>query len=160
MAKKEVSWIPIFGQFSISFFRHSILICVYSEGLESGADWQKGPGSRNWNNDHCFWTVKEGETRVWYFIWKMWDLSIWLYPEGTRSHQTTNELLAFKKGAFHIAISGQIPIIPVVISTYHNIYDSKNWRFDGGKIKIKSELFLLYLLSPSFTSSFDKRHDC
>ena len=48
------------------------------------------------------------------------NVGIWLYPEGTRSHQTMNELLPFKKGAFHLAISGSIPIIPVVISTYGN----------------------------------------
>ena len=64
-------------------------------------------------------------------------VGLWIYPEGTRSHQTTDALLPFKKGAFHIAVSGGIPIVPVVISSYHNVYNSRVWRFDGGRIKIK-----------------------
>ena len=39
--------------------------------------------------------------------------SVGLAPEGTRSK--TGELLPFKKGAFHLALTGRLPIYPVVM---------------------------------------------
>ena len=39
--------------------------------------------------------------------------SVLIAPEGTRS--VTNQLGAFKKGAFHLALQGGVPMIPVVI---------------------------------------------
>ncbi len=62
-------------------------------------------------------------------------LGIFLFPEGTRSH--TSSLLPFKKGAFHVAIAGQMPVVPIVIGHYKNVYDSRKWLFNGGKIRIK-----------------------
>lgn len=53
-------------------------------------------------------------------------LKIWMFPEGTRHHQ--HGLLPFKKGAFNIAVCGQFPIIPVVISDYTPFY-SKPKRY-------------------------------
>ncbi len=46
-------------------------------------------------------------------------LSVTLAPEGTRS--PGKQLGAFKKGAFHIAMQAQVPIVPVVI---HNASDA------------------------------------
>ena len=40
--------------------------------------------------------------------------AVMLAPEGTRSK--TGELLPFKKGAFHIALEGKLPVYPVVFS--------------------------------------------
>ncbi|KAJ3222924.1 1-acylglycerol-3-phosphate O-acyltransferase [Clydaea vesicula] len=57
--------------------------------------------------------------------------SLFLFPEGTRSFQKDNSLLPFKKGAFHLAVSGQIPIVPIVVSTFHNVFP------DGGLIRVK-----------------------
>ncbi len=68
---------------------------------------------------------------------KAQNTAIWLYPEGTRSHQRDNSLLPFKKGAFHLALSGQMPVVPIVISTYGDVYDEKRMRFEGGNVKIK-----------------------
>lgn len=45
-------------------------------------------------------------------------VSVYIYPEGTRSHQTTDDMLPFKKGAFHLAIKAQVPIVCMVFSTY------------------------------------------
>ncbi len=42
--------------------------------------------------------------------------SIWIFPEGTRTHGAG--LGPFKKGAFHCAVSNNIPLQPIVVSTY------------------------------------------
>ncbi|KAJ3067102.1 1-acylglycerol-3-phosphate O-acyltransferase [Podochytrium sp. JEL0797] len=68
---------------------------------------------------------------------KQRNVPVHIFPEGTRSYQTTNDLLPFKKGAFHLAVSAQIPIIPVVASSYHSIYNLKNLLFEGGVVRIK-----------------------
>ncbi|XP_025415103.1 1-acyl-sn-glycerol-3-phosphate acyltransferase beta-like [Sipha flava] len=56
-----------------------------------------------------------------------------LFPEGTRNGGP--ELLTFKKGAFHVAISSQCPIQPVVVSNYFFL-DHKKRIFDKGHIVI------------------------
>lgn len=62
---------------------------------------------------------------------------LFMFPEGTRSKSLTPTLLPFKKGAFHLAVQGQIPIIPVVVSNTSNIYSMKEKNFNRGTIKIK-----------------------
>lgn len=49
------------------------------------------------------------------------QISIWMFPEGTRSRG--RGLLPFKSGAFHTAISAGVPIVPVVCSSTHNKID-------------------------------------
>ncbi|KAI8042105.1 hypothetical protein M5D96_003407 [Drosophila gunungcola] len=46
-----------------------------------------------------------------------------LFPEGTRNSK--DSLLPFKKGSFHIALQGNSPIQPVVISKYSFVDDEK-----------------------------------
>ncbi|KAI8622472.1 hypothetical protein BC830DRAFT_1089334 [Chytriomyces sp. MP71] len=65
------------------------------------------------------------------------QVGVFMFPEGTRSRQTTNELLPFKKGAFNLAVQGQIPIVPMVVSSYHSLYNLKNMLFEGGVIRVK-----------------------
>ncbi|KAF6014548.1 hypothetical protein HII12_001372 [Brettanomyces bruxellensis] len=62
---------------------------------------------------------------------------LYMFPEGTRSYATRPTLLPFKKGAFHLAIQGQIPIIPIVVSNTSNIYSMKLKNFNRGTVKIK-----------------------
>ncbi|TCK01460.1 1-acyl-sn-glycerol-3-phosphate acyltransferase [Volucribacter psittacicida] len=57
-------------------------------------------------------------------------LSIWMFPEGTRSRG--RGLLPFKTGAFHTAISAGVPIVPVVCSTTHDQVDLN--RKNNGKV--------------------------
>ncbi|MGD8171105.1 1-acylglycerol-3-phosphate O-acyltransferase [Vibrio sp. TRT 21S02] len=45
------------------------------------------------------------------------DLSVWVYPEGTRSKG--RGLLPFKTGAFRMAIEAGVPITPMCTSTTH-----------------------------------------
>lgn len=54
-------------------------------------------------------------------------ISIWVYPEGTRSYG--KGIQQFKRGAFKIAVAAQAAVIPVVISPYHFIdYKQKGIR--------------------------------
>ena len=54
---------------------------------------------------------------------------MWVFPEGTRNN--TGDILPFKKGAFHVAIAAQIPVLPVIFSSYYFL-DNKNKEFESG----------------------------
>ena len=66
------------------------------------------------------------------------QLSLWVFPEGTRSNLPFPDLLPFKKGAFHLAVQAQVPIVPVVCENYHRYFDGKT-RFESGSVRIKGE---------------------
>uniref|UniRef100_A0A671FWM6 1-acyl-sn-glycerol-3-phosphate acyltransferase n=1 Tax=Rhinolophus ferrumequinum TaxID=59479 RepID=A0A671FWM6_RHIFE len=55
------------------------------------------------------------------------NLKVWIYPEGTRNDN--GDLLPFKKGAFYLAIQAQVPIIPVVYSSFSSFYNPKTKLF-------------------------------
>uniref|UniRef100_A0A182R6B4 1-acyl-sn-glycerol-3-phosphate acyltransferase n=1 Tax=Anopheles funestus TaxID=62324 RepID=A0A182R6B4_ANOFN len=57
---------------------------------------------------------------------------LWVFPEGTR--RTTNEIHPFKKGAFHVAVRAQLPILPVVYSSYHTFLDDRNKVMNPGHV--------------------------
>lgn len=63
-------------------------------------------------------------------------IKLWIFPEGTR--RNTGELHPFKKGAFHVAIEAQIPILPVVFSSYQTFLDDTNKHLNSGHIIIKT----------------------
>ena len=46
-------------------------------------------------------------------------LSVAIAPEGTRSYNYS--LGAFKKGAFHLALQADVPIVPIVIKNAHDV---------------------------------------
>ncbi|CDK25812.1 unnamed protein product [Kuraishia capsulata CBS 1993] len=62
---------------------------------------------------------------------------LFMFPEGTRSYATDPKLLPFKKGAFHLAVQAQIPIIPIAVSNTSTVYSPKTKTFSGGVINIK-----------------------
>lgn len=70
-------------------------------------------------------------------ILKERKMALWIYPEGTRSYQTTNEMLPLKKGAFYLAVQDQFPIIPIVTSSYHDVYNLQHGIFESGVIRVK-----------------------
>lgn len=63
--------------------------------------------------------------------------AVWIFPEGTRSHSTKLGLLPFKKGAFHLAQQGKIPIVPIVVSNTSTLMNSKYQVFNRGVITVK-----------------------
>src|ERR1700754_4322007 len=96
MAKRELKWMPLLGQFM----------------LLSGAVFVN---RRNSKESHK--SLEEaGDTM------KRQRTSLWVFPEGTRTSQETSQLLQFKKGAFHLAIQSGLPIIPVVCENYWRLY--------------------------------------
>ena len=46
-------------------------------------------------------TLKEEKTKL------------WIFPEGTRNGDKNIEMLPFKKGAFHVAVNSNLPILPI-----------------------------------------------
>ncbi|KAM6170132.1 1-acyl-sn-glycerol-3-phosphate acyltransferase beta [Rhynchocyon petersi] len=63
------------------------------------------------------------------------NLKVWIYPEGTRN--LNGDLLPFKKGAFYLAIQAQVPIIPVVYSSFSSFYNPKTKLFTSGRIEVE-----------------------
>lgn len=55
---------------------------------------------------------------------------------GTR--RNTGVIHEFKKGAFHVAIQGQVPILPVVFSSYQTFLDDKLRVLNAGEIIIEA----------------------
>jgi 1-acyl-sn-glycerol-3-phosphate acyltransferase len=62
------------------------------------------------------------------------DLSIWVFAEGTRGHG--KGLGPFKKGAFQMAISAGVPVIPVVANNYVRGLNLNKWR--SGEVILRS----------------------
>ncbi|KAK0646646.1 hypothetical protein B0T16DRAFT_330233 [Cercophora newfieldiana] len=63
--------------------------------------------------------------------------SVYMFPEGTRSYSKEPELLPFKKGAFHLAVQAQVPIVPIVCANYSHVLWVKSLVFNSGKIPVK-----------------------
>ncbi|XP_021704643.1 1-acyl-sn-glycerol-3-phosphate acyltransferase alpha [Aedes aegypti] len=59
-------------------------------------------------------------------------IKLWVFPEGTR--RNTNEIHPFKKGAFHTAVRSQLPIMPVVYSSYGSFLDDKAKILNNGHV--------------------------
>ncbi|XP_055909910.1 1-acyl-sn-glycerol-3-phosphate acyltransferase alpha-like [Eupeodes corollae] len=67
---------------------------------------------------------------------KKQNIKLWVYPEGTR--RNTGEIHSFKKGAFHMAVDEQIPIMPVVFSSYCTFLNDKKKILNAGHIIIST----------------------
>ncbi|MFM2589110.1 1-acylglycerol-3-phosphate O-acyltransferase [Vibrio sp. TBV020] len=104
LGKKELLWVPFFGQ--LYWITGNILI-----------DRQDKSKARD--------TIKQVAEAI-----HRRDLSVWAYPEGTRSKG--RGLLPFKTGAFRMAIEAGVPITPMVVSTTHNRIDLN--RKDNGVV--------------------------
>ena len=62
--------------------------------------------------------------------------SVFIFPEGTRSNASGPFLRGFKKGAFHLAVRAQVPIVPVVCANYWGVLSIEERRFRAGRIPV------------------------
>ncbi|XP_043210106.1 1-acyl-sn-glycerol-3-phosphate acyltransferase alpha-like [Amphibalanus amphitrite] len=63
-------------------------------------------------------------------------LAVWFFPEGTRNRGAG--LLPFKKGAFHMAVSAQVPVVPIVFGPYQHFLEPREWRFEPGRAVVQA----------------------
>ncbi len=75
------------------------------------------------------------------------DISIWIFPEGTRSRG--RGLMPFKTGAFYAAITAQVPIIPICISTTHDKINLNRWN--NGRVIVE-------MIEPINTFAYSKKN--
>lgn len=107
VGKKSLKWAPFFGQ--VYWLSGNILI-------------DRG------NRTKAHGTIGQAAEKI-----KKREISVWLFPEGTRSNG--RGLLRFKTGAFYTAFMAEVPIVPVVMSSTHNQINLNRW--DNGKIIIE-----------------------
>ena len=93
VGKKSLALIPFFGQ--LYYLTGNILI---------------DRNNKSKARDTINFVVKEIKKR---------EISIWMFPEGTRSRG--RGLLPFKTGAFKAAIAAGVPIVPICVSDTNNI---------------------------------------
>ncbi len=55
-------------------------------------------------------------------------VSVLIFPEGTRS--TSGEMLPFKDGAFRLAITAGVPVLPLVVTGTMNALAKHDWRMN------------------------------
>lgn len=63
--------------------------------------------------------------------------SVYIFPEGTRSYAEEPIMLPFKKGAFHLAVQAQVPMVPVVVANYSAVLNVKRKMFKSGTIRAR-----------------------
>ncbi len=62
-------------------------------------------------------------------------LNVWMAPEGHRNLGA--EMLPFKKGAFHLAIAAQVPILPVVVGPVWTVFDARRAMVRPGRVSVR-----------------------
>ncbi|WBW73846.1 1-acylglycerol-3-phosphate O-acyltransferase Slc1 [Schizosaccharomyces osmophilus] len=65
------------------------------------------------------------------------NLDIWVFAEGTRTYAEKPLLLPLKKGAFHLAVQAQAPIIPIAVQNYSHIFHPPTKVFSRGEALAK-----------------------
>jgi lysophosphatidate acyltransferase len=71
-------------------------------------------------------------------------ISLWLFPEGTRTLRENHDMRPFKKGAFHAAVQAGVPVIPVVCENYWRLYHKG--VFESGELKIRGKNGFSYFM--------------
>ncbi len=107
VGKKSLKWMPFFGQ--VYWLSGNILI-------------DRG------NRTKAHGTIGQAAEKI-----KNNKISVWLFPEGTRSRG--RGLLKFKTGAFYTAFMAQVPMVPVAISSTHDQIKLNRWN--NGKVIIE-----------------------
>ncbi|MBD1576199.1 1-acylglycerol-3-phosphate O-acyltransferase [Vibrio sp. S11_S32] len=120
VGKKSLVWLPLFGQ--LYWITGNILI------------------DRS-NRTKAMGTIGQVAEQI-----KKKKVSVWMFPEGTRSRG--RGLLPFKTGAFHAAIAAQVPIVPIVCSSTDKI---KLNRWNNGHVIVE-------MLPPISVEGYDKEN--
>lgn len=107
VGKKSLKWIPFLGQ--MYWLTGNILI------------------DRS-NTNKAMNTIAQTVEKI-----KSRGLSVWLFPEGTRSNG--RGLLPFKTGAFYTAVQAEVPIVPICVSNLDNFIKLNRW--DNGTLIIE-----------------------
>ncbi len=66
---------------------------------------------------------------------RRYDLSIWIWPEGTRSRD--GRLLPFRKGFVHLAIATGLPVVPVVLHDAHKRIPGRSFTVIPGDLEVE-----------------------
>ena len=119
VGKKSLAWIPFFGQ--LYWLTGNLLIDRDNRAKAHG-------------------TISQVVTQI-----KKKNLSIWMFPEGTRSRG--RGLMPFKTGAFHAAIAAGVPIVPICVSNTSNKVKLNRWS---------NGLVIVEMLPPIDTSGYTK----
>lgn len=106
IGKSQLKWVPLFGL----FFKGSGMIMIDRENFRNSVSGLN--------------KAKEAMLST--------GASLWLFPEGTRN-RGRSALLPFKKGPFHIAISAQVPVVPIVHQYLYSYCDMANKRIHSGQ---------------------------
>jgi lysophosphatidate acyltransferase len=62
-------------------------------------------------------------------------LSIWIWPEGTRSRN--GRLLSFRKGFVHLAIATGLPVVPLVLHGAHQRLPDRSFTLIPGELEVE-----------------------
>ncbi len=119
VGKKSLAWIPFFGQ--LYWLTGNLLIDRDNRAKAHG-------------------TIAQVVD-----AFKKKDISIWMFPEGTRSRG--RGLLPFKTGAFHAAIAAGVPIVPICVSTTSGKINLNRWN--NGHVIVE-------MLEPIATCNYSK----
>jgi 1-acyl-sn-glycerol-3-phosphate acyltransferase len=63
------------------------------------------------------------------------NLSMWMWPEGTRS--LDGRLKPMKKGFVHLAIATKLPIVPVVFHDFHRRWVPRSFKVFPGQLRVE-----------------------
>lgn len=85
------------------------------------------------------------------------DTSIWVFAEGTRN--MGQGLLPFKKGAFLMAISAGVPIMPLCSSSYKKTMRLNRWHAGTVKIRALAPIPTLGLTPDDLPALMQQCHD-
>jgi lysophosphatidate acyltransferase len=110
IAKRSLAWIPFLGWSFLS----SGTILIDRKNRISATE-----------------SLKDGVRRI-----KEERISVGIFPEGTRN-KNVNGFLPFKKGAFHLAIQAQVPLLPIVAQSYRNVGVLERLSLKPGFVRVR-----------------------
>ena len=131
VGKKSLKWIPFFGQ--MYWLTGNILI------------------DRK-NSNKAMNTIALTAKKI-----KERQLSVWLFPEGTRSNG--RGLLPFKTGAFRTALQAQVPVVPVCASNTHDKINLNRWNNGKLIIEFLDPIYLTNENNENVRATANKTHD-